>query len=301
MNIESLNRRYSIQDKIHFRETDSGLAIAEIDNGHAHATICLQGGHVMTWQPRTQEKPVIWLSGNASLLPGKSIRGGVPVCWPWFGPHVSEPGFPAHGFARTVAWEITRAENTAGDETVIGFKLEQNARTQAMWPYETRLNILITLGNTLKIDLVTENGDAQDVVISEALHTYFQVGDIADIQILGLEDCDYYDKVAGGLRARQEGAIRFSAETDRVYVNTTSTCSIEDTLLKRRIRIAKSGSHSTVVWTPWQEKADKMGDLGPDGWRRMVCVESANAMDNPVLIPAGKSHTLGVEYSVEDM
>jgi glucose-6-phosphate 1-epimerase len=301
MNIESLNRRYSIQDKIQFRETDSGLAIAEIDNGHAHATICLQGGHVMTWQPRTQEKPVIWLSGNASLLPGKSIRGGVPVCWPWFGPHVSEPGFPAHGFARTVAWEITRAENTAGDETVIGFKLEQNARTQAMWPYETRLNILITLGNTLKIDLVTENGDAQDVVISEALHTYFQVGDIADIQILGLEDCDYYDKVAGGLRARQEGAIRFSAETDRVYVNTTSTCSIEDTLLKRRIRIAKSGSHSTVVWNPWQEKADKMGDLGPDGWRRMVCVESANAMDNPVLIPAGKSHTLGVEYSVEDM
>lgn len=300
MNIDSLNSRFSIKDKLHFTEAPGGgLAVAEIDNGLARASICLQGGHVMTWQPRSQEKPVIWLSDFAKFVPGKSIRGGVPVCWPWFGPHVAEATYPAHGFARTVAWTVTNTGTTAQGETYMGLMLENHEQMQSMWPWQTSLHIRITIGDRLKIELVTDNRDAQDVVISEALHTYFQIGDIADIQILGLEGCTYYDKVAGGGQSRQDGAIRFASETDRVYVNTAVTCIIEDTGLKRRIIVAKSGSQSTVVWNPWNEKADKMGDLGPDGWRRMVCVESANAMDNPVLIPAGKSHTLSVEYSVE--
>jgi D-hexose-6-phosphate mutarotase len=137
------------------------------------------------------------------------------------------------------------------------------------------------------------------VVIGEALHTYFHIGDIAAVRVRGLEGCDYLDKVDGGARKQQRGAIRFTGETDRVYVNTAAECVIEDERLRRRIHVAKSGSQATVVWTPWVEKADKMGDFGPDGWRGMVCVESANAAENTLTLKPGGTHTLAVEYRVE--
>jgi D-hexose-6-phosphate mutarotase len=142
------------------------------------------------------------------------------------------------------------------------------------------------------MDLVTTNLDTEAVVIGEALHTYLHIGDIGDVQVTGLENTAYLDKVAGSTRHTQDGAVTFNGEVDRVYVDTEATCEIVDARLKRRIVVAKSGSRSTVVWTPWNEKADKMGDFGPDGWRRMVCVESANALENVVTVPAGASHCL---------
>jgi D-hexose-6-phosphate mutarotase len=149
--------------------------------------------------------------------------------------------------------------------------------------------------------LTTENPGREDFVIGEALHTYFQIGDIADTRVHGLDGVEYLDKVAGSTRARQHGPVTFAGETDRVYVNTEGECVIEDPRLKRRIAVAKSGSASTVVWTPWAEKADKMGDFGPDGWRAMVCVESANALENAVTVKAGGRHTLAVEYRAESL
>jgi D-hexose-6-phosphate mutarotase len=175
--------------------------------------------------------------------------------------------------------------------------LMPNEQTHAQWPHATRLELTVTVGASLRMDLVTTNLDTQDVVIGEALHTYFHIGDIADIQVTGLENTVYLDKVAGSTRHTQSGPVAFNGEVDRVYVDTESTCEIVDTRLKRRIVVAKTGSRSTVVWTPWNEKADKMGDFGPDGWRRMVCVESANALENVVTVAAGQSHCMSVAYS----
>jgi D-hexose-6-phosphate mutarotase len=300
-NVETLNHRFGAGRQLAFRETGNGLIVAEIDTPLAVASLCLQGAHVMTWRPQSQAEPVVWLSRLARPAPGKSIRGGVPVCWPWFGPHATEAKLPAHGFARTVPWEVSAARVLRDGAVEIALVLAGNEQTRALWPYRARAELLITIGATLKAALTTVNEDDRAITIGEALHTYFHIGDIGAVRVLGLEGCEYLDKVAGGARRRQDGAITFAGETDRIYVNTAAECVIEDERLRRRIRIAKSGSRSTVVWTPWTEKADKMGDFGPGGWRGMVCVESANAAENVVTVAAGGRHTLAVEYGAESL
>jgi dihydroxy-acid dehydratase len=151
--------------------------------------------------------------------------------------------------------------------------------------------------------LATTNTGAAAVKIGEALHTYLQISDIGAVSVAGLEGCDFHDKVGETARRKQRDAIAFEGEVDRVYVDTPADCVIVDPGFKRRIRIAKTGSLSTIVWTPWIGKAEKMGDLGKGksgaGWREMVCVESANAMDNVVTVAPGETHTLAVTYSVE--
>ncbi len=304
--IDSLSQQFAIPGQLAFRANAEGLIFADIDNGQARASICLQGGHVVSWQPKGQARPVVWVSSQAKFAPGKSIRGGVPVCWPWFGPHASEAGFPAHGFARTVPWAVTGTCALDDGATEIVLTMQETDQVRAQWPHPTRLEIRVSVGATLKVALVTHNLGAQDFVIGEALHTYFEIGDIAEVKVQGLDGCDYLDKVENFARKRQDGAIGFDGEVDRVYLNTEAECTIEDARLQRRIRIAKSGSRSTVVWTPWTEKAEKMGDFGPGlagrgGWREMVCVESANAFEHRVGVPAGQSHTLAVEYAVEPL
>ena len=181
-------------------------------------------------------------------------------------------------------------------------RLVESEKTRAQWPYDCTLYLTVIVGETLRMELITENTGATDFVIGEALHTYLQIGDIGAVRVTGLGGCDYWDKVGGSTLRKQSGAIGFSGETDRVYINTTAECVIEDDKLKRRIHVAKSGSLSTVVWTPWTEKAGKMGDLGqPDGWREMLCVESANAIENVVKVAAGTRHTLIVAYRAEQI
>lgn len=299
---QQLNTQFGIDGQLNFREDASGLIVAEISNAQATASLCLQGAHLMTWKPKNQSVPVIWLSRDAKLAAGKSIRGGAPVCWPWFGAHVSEPGFPGHGYARTVPWQVVETGSEPNGATRLILRLAENEKTHAQWPHLCTLELTVIVGDTLRMELSTENTGSTDFVIGEALHTYFQIGDIGAVRVTGLQGCEYWDKVGGSTLKKQDGEIRFSSETDRVYINTTDECVIEDDQLKRRIHVAKSGSHSTVVWTPWIEKANKMGDMGqPDGWREMLCVESANAIDNIVEVAAGKKHTLIVEYRAESI
>lgn len=299
---QQLNAQFGIGGQLDFREDASGLVIAEISNPQATASLCLQGAHLMTWQPGSQAMPVVWLSRDARLAAGKSIRGGVPVCWPWFGAHASEPGFPAHGYARTVPWQVVESGSEPNGATRLTLRLVESEKTRAQWPYPCTLQLTVIVGEMLRMELSTENTGESGFVISEALHAYFRIGDIGAVRVSGLAGCDYWDKVGGSVLKRQDEAIRFAAETDRVYINTAAECVIEDVQLKRRIHVAKSSSLSTVVWTPWTAKADRMGDLGqPDGWREMLCVESANAIDNMVQVAAGARHTLIVEYRAESL
>jgi D-hexose-6-phosphate mutarotase len=297
---QQLNKQFGIDGKLSFREDASGLVVAGFENEQAEAKLCLQGAHLMNWRPKSQAIPVVWLSRDAKLAVGKSIRGGVPVCWPWFGSHASESGFPGHGFARTVPWHVVESGSEPDGSTRITLRLTESEKTRAQWPHDSRLDLTVIVGEALRMELVTENTGRADFVIGEALHTYLQIGDIGAVRVTGLDRCDYWDKVGNSTLRKQAGAITFSGETDRVYINTSEECVIEDDKLKRRIHITKSGSLSTVVWTPWTEKAGKMGDLGqPDGWREMVCVESANAIENVVKVAAGTRHTMIVEYRAE--
>lgn len=301
MPLADLNARFGIADQLKFIEGPNGLVFAEIDNSLGTSYICLQGAHITTFRPKDQVEPVIWVSKFAKFAPGKSIRGGAPVCWPWFGAHASESSFPGHGFARTVMWEVTQSAALPSGETEITLALLENDQTRAQWPHKSRLELNVIVGKSLKAGLNTTNlGDAP-IEIGEALHTYFQISDIIDVQVTGLENTVYLDKVGEVTRRTQEGPVTFSSEVDRVYVDTDATCVIVDPGFNRRIVISKTGSRSTVVWTPWEEKADKMGDFGQDGWRGMVCVESVNALENVVTVAAGETHRMTVEYAAESM
>jgi glucose-6-phosphate 1-epimerase len=299
MTLKELNLRFAIDRKLVFAEGPGGLVFADINNNLGIARLCLHGAHVVSYTPAGQVVPVVWVSEEAIFAPGKSIRGGVPVCWPWFGPHATEPGFPGHGFARTVMWDVLSTSSLPGGETGITLALIPNDLTRKQWPHETRVQLTVTVGNSLKLSLATSNDSSGQLTLGEAFHTYFQIGDIEKVQIAGLDKTSYLDKVGTHTRRTQEGSIRFSGETDRVYVETEATCTIVDSQLKRRIVIRKTGSRSTVVWSPWREKAEKMGDFGKDGWRRMVCVETANALENCVVLEPGQTHILTAEYSTE--
>ena len=301
MPLADLNARFGIADQLKFIDGPNGLIFAEIDNPLGTAYICLQGAHITTFRPKDQVEPVIWVSKFAKFALGKSIRGGAPVCWPWFGAHATESSFPGHGFARTVMWEVTQSAALPGGETEITFAMLENEQTRAQWPYKTRVELNVIVGQSLKASLNTTNLGDTPVQIGEALHTYLQISDIEEVQVTGLENTVYLDKVGEATRRTQDGAVTFSGEVDRVYVDTETTCAIVDPAFNRRILIAKTGSRSTVVWTPWNEKADKMGDFGPDGWRQMVCVESVNALENVVTIAAGETHRMAVEYSAEPL
>ncbi len=296
-----LNEKFGLGSSLRFTEDTSGLMVAEIENPRASAKITLQGAHLLMWRPRTSSIPVVWLSEDAQSGPGKSPHSGAPVCWPWFGAHESNPDLPSHGYARTAPWEVIESGNEPDGATRIVLRLTENDTFRTQWPHGATLELTVIVGDSLKLALTTTNNGGEDFVIGEAFHTYFQVGDIAQARVTGLEGVTYADKVQNYARGVQQDAITFSGETDRVYLDTEDECVIEDPSLRRRIHIAKSGSRSTVVWTPGQEKGDRLGDLGKEGWRRMLCVESANALENRVTVSAGQSHTLAVEYRAEPL
>ncbi len=296
--IQHINRQFGIPGVLSFVEGAGGLPVARVENGFAEAEIALQGAHLLTWQPKG-EAPVIWLSPQARFAVGKSVRGGVPVCWPWFGVHASEASYPAHGFARTQMWSVIASAALADGATRIEFELQPSDTARAQWAHPCQLRLLVTVGKTLVMELQTENTGSEPFVIGEALHTYFAIGDINQVRVTGLDDCDYLDKVEDFKRFHQVGEITVSAEIDRVYLDTTSDCVIHDAKLGRRIHIAKTGSATTVVWNPWAVKSDEMGDMGDQGYKHMICVESANSAKNVVTVAAGEVHALKVIYSVE--
>jgi len=298
IDITALNRSFGIPGQLDFREAPEGLALAKISNAYAEATVYLQGAHLTEWTPHGQA-PVLWLSARAVYAKAKAIRGGVPICWPWFGAHPDNPGLPAHGVARTSVWQVTGSGGREDGSTWLAFCLPPS--DLSLWPHTTPVEIRLTVGKSLEIELSTRNLGGEPVVIGQALHAYFHVGDVRQARILGLDGCPYVDKTDGGRRKTQAGPLSIAAEVDRIYLDSRADCLIEDPVLGRRIRIRKTGSASTIVWNPWAGKSAQLADLGPDAYLRMVCVESSNADEDRVSLAPGAEHRLSVSYGVEEM
>ncbi|MCK5394605.1 MAG: D-hexose-6-phosphate mutarotase [Gammaproteobacteria bacterium] len=301
MNIDQLNNEFSLEvdgNNLCFIAGKGDIPRVEINNQHASALISLQGAHVLSWIPEGEED-VIWLSEEAKFSPGKSVRGGIPICWPWFGAHETSSDYPAHGFARTTNWQVITTEALKDGRTRISFTTTPQSANEQMWPPETSVQYQLTVGKKLELELITHNNGTQPIEIGQALHTYFNVGEITDTKLHGLDDTDYLDKPDNFKRKVQHGPVTIEEEVDRIYLDTPSDCVIEDKKLKRNIVIIKCGSHSTVVWNPWEEVAKKMGDLGELGYKKMLCVESCNAAEDVVTIDPGKAHQLWVQYEVQ--
>ena len=288
-------------NSLNFEQVADGIVLVNIDNPLATATISLYGGQLIEWRPKGQAAAVLWSNPQAKFEQGTAIRAGVPVCWPWFGPHPSDIRASSHGYARTSQWDLTSVLTTDTGATEVVLTLDNRETQQSGNGVSAQLQQKILIHDSLTIELTTTNLTRESIRLTEALHAYFYVSDIDNITIDGLDGCDYADTAAEGQRRQQAGNIQFFGRVDRVYLNTIARCTIDDVGLCRRINITKSGSLSTVVWNPGLETAASIKDLGPDGWRSMVCVESANALDNALCIEPGQQHTLRVTYAIEDL
>ena len=296
MTVTELRNRFTAAP-VQCLEGEGGLPCLKINTDLAQATIYLQGAHVTHFQPRGQ-KPVLFMSSSSYFAADMPLRGGVPVCFPWFGPRTDGQPGPGHGFARSQPWDVTQL-SIAGDGAVdVILRLNPTEFSRSLWPAEFSLEYRIRITHELRMMLTVANLASEALTIQEALHTYFVVGDIHRTSVTGLAGVSYLDKVDGAKRKVQGPTpITFTAETDRVYQNTQSTCIIHDPTLGRKITIAKSGSNATVVWNPWIAKSKSMPDFGDEEWPGMLCVETANVADNALTLAPNASHTMEATIS----
>lgn len=258
-------------------ETWKNLPVLVIKNDAAEAKIALHGAHVLSYKP-AGEREVLWLSEESWAEPGKPIRGGIPVCWPWFGPAQEPP----HGVARIAEWTL---KETVSDQSRTTVRFEAFA-------FENLIaDISVTIGEKLIVELTTTNLGPDEFRLTQALHSYFDISNISAVKVLGLDGAEYIDTL-NSTRHTQDGAIAFTAETDRIYDHTEAECIIDDPAQEKKIHIAKEGSMSTVVWNPWIAKSRRMPDFGDREYNKMVCVETANVGSDFRILKGGEKQTI---------
>lgn len=291
--------QFDIPNALRFEGAAGGLVRAVISTAAAEADIYLQGAHVTHWAPHGQQ-PVLFVSPKSLFAPGKAIRGGVPIIFPWFGPRGDGKPGPAHGFVRNTEWGIeeTKLRNDGKVEITLALAANDAARGFGYSAFHLRLRVII--GSELEMQLETRNDAKEPLVYEEALHSYLAIGDIHQASVSGLEGTAYIDKTDGFKRKKLGNEpLRIAKETDQVHLSTKATCVVHDPAWNRRIIVEKSGSDSTVVWNPWIDKTKGMSDMAPDDWKEMICIETANAADNGIHLPPGASHTLTASIRVE--
>jgi glucose-6-phosphate 1-epimerase len=298
---DQLNAKWGVPGRLTFKMSPLGGPVAAMSGPAGSAVVALQGAQLLAWTP-SGHPPVIWLSPVERLGTVKAVRGGTPVCWPWFAAHPTDVTKPMHGFVRTRIWAV-RAAGVTADGVWVEFGQRTTPADLALWPHQASVTLRVTLASQLELALNTTNTGAVPFALTQALHTYFRVGDIGAITVAGFAGETYQDKLADFARRRQPGLVRFAGEVDRIYDCHAGEATIVDERLQRRITIAQSGCRSAVVWNPGPDKAARLGDLGPGnenqgGWREFVCVETANAGDDVIQLNVGASHTLSARYMV---
>jgi len=262
------------------------LDFIEIKNNKAYAKIALNGGHIFHYE-RIGQKPLLWLSEISDFEDGKSIRGGIPICWPWFGK--PEGKTLQHGFARTSKWTHISSKEIDTNTTVVILKLQHSEESLKLFPYKFELALHVEVGESLKVELITTNLDTKSFTITQALHTYFAISHIDDVEINGLEDKPYLDALTSKDEV-QDGVIIFNQEVDRVYQEVDKPIVLKDKT--NALHVESSGSSSTVIWNPWIDKCSRMSAMKPDAYKEFVCIETANAFDDVRTILPNESHTL---------
>jgi len=295
MDILAANERFGLPGELEIREGRGGFAYAHIENTHAQADLCIYAGQVLSYTPRGA-RDLLFVSDQAYFAPGKAIKGGIPVCWPWFGPHPDGSSFPDHGFVRTRPWTLLNTGTTANGSTQIRLGCRDDDATRSLWPHAFALHLDVIVGPSLEVALTTRNDSDEPLSITQALHTYFHVGDVRRTRVEGLEGHPFIDKVAGsataGQRFTEQTPVVFEEAVNRIYPSANRRLTVVDEALERRIVIDRAGSHSVVVWNPWIRQAAEMGDFGDEEYLQMLCVETANAADDAIHIPAGGEHRL---------
>jgi len=263
--------------------------------------IAEQGAQVLEYG-RDGDPPILWLSEQAAYRIGHGVRGGVPVCWPWFGAPERNPDSvtqqyslhtpPAHGLVRQQPWQLSEQHLHAKQAQLV-FRLADQADRQHLPPVTPTLTI--TLGDALSLSLGNHNHGDRPVTVSQALHTYLAVADSRQITVQGLAHTPYVDALADWQTRQDSDALQFDQETDRLYLQLPSQLQVEDPLWQRQIQLTCRGSHSAVVWNPWVDKSLQLSQFAPDAWQRMLCIETARVLDNVLTLDPGEYHEMAVE------
>jgi glucose-6-phosphate 1-epimerase len=267
----------------------------KVDHPNCTGLISLYGGQVLQWAP-TGHRPVLYVSPSALYQPGKAIRGGIPVCWPWFGPLEGKPEQPSHGLARTAPWQLDHCiDTTQGVEITLSLDFTSPANLEAT-ALPSHLRLIITMGSTLELRLITQSHSASDASISTALHSYFAVSEITQCEIRGVANTTYLDEL--DLQTYQQtNELIIGEEIDRIY-HTQASISIVDSTWDREITVSPINSNSTVVWNPWIDKSKRIADLPDTAYRDFVCIETARLLADKLTIPAGQPATFGTKIEV---
>jgi D-hexose-6-phosphate mutarotase len=286
-------RRFEIPGRVALTEGNGELGKIEVLTRHSTAEVYLHGAHVTSFQ-KNGEPPLLFTSQFSRFAPNQPIRGGIPIIFPWFG---GREGEPAHGFARLADWDLIETATLPSGGATLRFSLP-DVPEAATWP-PFAAYFIVTVTDRLALELVVVNASAdQTFTFENCLHTYYAVGDINAVRVVGLKGANYQDKVENfAQKTENNEAISISSEVDRVFLDSQAPIEIHDTTLKRVVRIEKSGSNSTVLWNPWIARAQQIPDFGTDEFRRMLCIESGNVAQNRINLPPGETAVLKVVIS----
>jgi len=288
--IEALNRRFGIPKVVEVVSGNGGLPKVRVTAPWASADIYLHGAQLTSWQPVNGEE-VIFLSERSHWQDGRAIRGGIPVCFPWFRSKADAPSAPAHGVVRTKEWRLESVE-MAGESVVVACSTESDESTLSWWPHAFRITHRLTIGPTLRLELIVTNTGETPFRFEEALHTYFRVRQVESVRIRGLDQVAYLDNIDANRQKTQSGDLILTAKTDNAYLDVYSAADLIDPTSGRTLRTEKDNSATTVVWNPWQEGAATLGDLGDEEWRQFACVEASNILTSAITLAPSEEHRM---------
>ncbi|QCU91016.1 D-hexose-6-phosphate mutarotase [Thiomicrorhabdus sediminis] len=278
---------------------EHGIEIIEIDNDFAKAVITTHGASVLSYAPHGQHE-LLWVSGEAVFDGSKPVRGGIPVCWPWFG-QARDSSLPAHGFVRNMTWQLETVQTLDTGETRISLVCHSSEETLAIWPHKFSLMLTIEIGPTLILTLTTHNLSDQTLSITEAFHTYFNLAP-EGLEIRGIEGSTHLNKLVEDSSAElQARPLVLTPPRDSVFLNQTGNVFLVDNDNKRQIKIAKRNASSSVVWNPGADIVKGFADIHNDAWTQFVCVESGNVLDNFITVLPNEQHVLSVQYSMLEL
>jgi glucose-6-phosphate 1-epimerase len=297
MTTSELNSRYGLKGRLAFHEETNGLVMVTMTSAHSVCKLSLYGAQILSFIPNGAQD-LLMVSNHSLFEKGKPIRGGIPLCFPWFNIHPVNPQLPGHGFARITDWEVANTGFDANGAVKITLGLMSNPQTLALWPFPFSSILEVLVGQELEVKWLVKNSGPEPIEVTSALHTYFNIGDVNRIRIDGLEEADYVDSVRQGALTRHENrSIVINQEVNRLYLDTTNTCQIIDPSLNRTLVVRKTGSNSTIVWNPWMERSLMISDLGDEDYHHFVCVETGNVNRNALKIKPGESHVTTLNLS----
>ena len=293
-----LNEQFGINQHLRFELEGDGFVMAVLSNKFGSAKVSVYGGQVVSYLPEGSKEDIFFLSEKNSYSAGKAIRGGIPICWPWFGDDMSGYGRPSHGFARNQHWQVHDSGINDDGGIYLSLLLTDTESSLGVWPYSFNLLLTVSLSDSLGVALSTTNSGEKPFKFSQALHSYIKVSDISSIVVEGLEGKRYLDKLDGFSEKIQNETVTVTQETDRIYQDAPKQVLMKDSGHDSNLEITSAGSKTTVIWNPWQDTISDFPDLEKNDFRDFICIETANAAKDIITLAAGESHTMAASYKL---